>query len=81
MLHLTTSVGARLLRFDEPEKCVWGCEAVDGGAQADDVVGGVVERFVVEGVYLVGADVPAFFFETELDLARDVAGVVGPCVV
>ena len=26
-------------------------------------------------------DVPAFFFETELDLARDVAGVVGPCVV
>ena len=53
-----TDAGREFLVADEAQEGVGSRKAMDGAAQANDVIAGVVQWLVVEGIYLMGGDVP-----------------------
>jgi len=71
----------KLLLTDELQEGVGRREAIDGTAQTNQVVRGIVQRLDVERINLVGRHRPTFGLHAQTNFLGNVARVEGACIV
>ena len=64
-----------LLRTNEAEEGIRGGKAIDGRAEAYEIIGRIVQRLIVHRVDFIRRHAASLFFQTEFHLLRDVARV------